>query len=68
MTYSAANALIDLGLCFVFRIGPHKRACIDWSGQRPVGRPYGSYVETAFEVVIEPNRCGTWTINAVVGN
>ena len=22
-----SNALIDLGLCFVFRIDPHKRAC-----------------------------------------
>ena len=28
MTYFADNALIDLGLCFVFGIGPHKRASI----------------------------------------
>ena len=28
MTYFADNALIDLGLCFIFRIGPHKRVSI----------------------------------------
>jgi hypothetical protein len=28
------------------------------------GRLHVSYRETAFEEVIEANRCGTWTINA----
>jgi hypothetical protein len=28
----------------------------------------GSYPETAFEEVIEANRRGTWTINALIGN
>jgi hypothetical protein len=32
----------------------------------PPGRLYGSYPETAFEEVIEANRRGTWTINAVI--
>ena len=30
-------------------------------------RLHGSYAETAFEEVIEANRRGTWTIDAVIG-
>jgi hypothetical protein len=32
------------------------------------GRLHGSYAETAFEEVIESNRRGTWTIDAVTGH
>jgi len=34
---------------------------------RADSRLYGSYPETTFEVVVEANRRGTWTINALTG-
>ena len=45
----------------------HENGVLDAKDKVLIGRR-GSYPETTFDEVIEANRRGTWTINAVTGN